>query len=242
MSRAALSEEQQVSLNPTTHPEATEPPGAAEPPTAAPQRVAVPDLAVRQIAAIDSFNRARAAARLAGAAASAGREARLDAARRMDVLRRQHGALVARTQAALDAGHELLLGGRPRCVLAHRDPWFLDRVADALLDQGFAVVARLDNGADAVGAVVAEQPDLLLLGDPVPMMTGHGVVAEALRWSPRTFVAVQTADPGAREELVAAGVGSVFGRSVPPADVASGLADALTARSALARAGLDQRG
>ena len=190
----------------------------------------IPDLAVRQVAAIDAFNRARALAEAAVASTTASREARLDAARRLDVVRRQHAALVERTRASFDLSHELLTGCGPRAVVVHRDPWFTDRVCGALVTQGFTVVAQLDNGADAVGAVVAEQPDLLLLGDPVPMMTGTGVVQEVLRWSPQTFVAVQAGDPRSREALVAAGVGSVFSRSVPPHDVASGLADALTAR------------
>lgn len=197
----------------------------------------LPDLAVRQVAAIDAFNRARAMAESTVASSSASRETRLDAARRLDVVRRQHAALVARTQASLGAGHEALAGGRPRAVVAHRDGWFTDRVCGALIEHGFAVVARLDNGADAVGTVVAEQPDLLLLGDPVPMMTGTGVVEEVLRWSPRTFVAVQAGDPRAQETLLALGVGSVFSRSVPPVDVARGLAGALTARRALQPAG-----
>lgn len=189
----------------------------------------LPALAVRQLAAMDAFHEARRDAEAAARTAVGSREARLDAARRLDVVRRQHEALIARTVAALEDSVALMGPTRPRAVVVHRNAWFRDRVAAALEDEGIVVLARLDNGADAVGAAVAEQPELLLLEDPVPMMTGEQVVREVLHYSPGTLIGVQAPDERSVRHLLAAGAGAVFARQVPPVDVARALADALLA-------------
>jgi CheY-like chemotaxis protein len=155
---------------------------------------------------------------------------RLDAARRLDVLRRQHEAVVATTDEALRTSRDLLRSSTTRAVVVHRNPWFTRKLSDALASEGIDVLAQLDNGADAVGMVVAEQPDLLLLEDPLPMMTAEQVVHEVRTYSPHTFVAVQ-ADTGAIGQLLSAGAGSVFTRQITPVSLARDLADVLHTRT-----------
>jgi CheY-like chemotaxis protein len=51
----------------------------------------------------------------------------------------------------------------------------------------------VDNGADAVGVVAAEQPDLLLVEDRLPMVSGEQVIAGVRTFSPNTLIAAQVA-------------------------------------------------
>ena len=195
------------------------------------RRPGATDVAVRQVRAIDAFHRARHAAEQAAACTASSRETRLDAARRLDVVRRQHATIVERTDAALrNAGDVVARSGSPRAVVAHRDDWFGRTLARALDDQGFRLLARLGNGAEAVGATVAEQPEVLVLEDPLPMMTGQQVVTEVRDYAPHTVVAVHASDPRATARLLQAGADRVFGRQATPADVAQDLGLLLGAR------------
>ena len=185
------------------------------------------DLVADQVKAIDAWNASRRAAAVregASATAQRSREMRLDLARRMDVVRRQHTALVERTDAHMrSSAHLLQASAPPRAVLVHRDPRFLDRVCGVLAAGGVEVVVRLDNGADAVGAVVAEQPDLLLVEDKLPMLGGAEVLRQALPYSPRTLAVGQAWSDDSVAELLEAGARSAYTRRVLPADVGRGL-------------------
>lgn len=195
-----------------------------------PPVIAPLDLATRQLGAIDAFNRARRTAVQAAASAQGSREMRLDAARRLDVLRRQHDAVVATTDEALRSSRDTLRrAGVVRTVVVHRSTWFSRTLTSALLDEGFTVLAQLDNGADAVGMSIAEQPDLLLMEDPLTMMSAEQVVQEVRRYCPSTFVAVQ-ADARGMAALLGAGAGSVFSRQITPLDVARSLVDVFAQR------------
>lgn len=185
-------------------------------------------LALRQVAAIEAFLAARRAVHGQEPDVPQGREAARADARR-ELLERQHAALVARAHDALVAGSDLVVPLRPRALVVHRDPWYADRLSRALGDEGVTVLARLDDGADAVGAAVADQPDLLLLEDPLPTMTGVQVVREVRRWSPGTAVFVQAADERDAPGLRDAGARACLARHLPPVDVARTVADALQA-------------
>ena len=67
--------------------------------------------------------------------------------------------------------------------------WFLAKVTCALADHGVQVVASTDNGADAVGTIVAEQPDLVLIEDTLSMLAAVQVIREVRRFSPETVIA-----------------------------------------------------
>lgn len=81
-------------------------------------------------------------------------------------------------------------------------------------------MAQTDNGADAVGLVVAEQPDLVLVEDTLAMLPGLEVIREVRRFSPDTVVVAQAAYGDRVGQLLDAGATTVITRSVPPHDVA----------------------
>ena len=186
------------------------------------------DLAAQQLRAIQRFNDARHMAEQAAAAVVRSREMRMDAARSLEVLKREHEALVRRADEQLRVTGELLRTTvDQRVVLAHRNAWFVDKVAHDLEDSGLVVVARLDNGADVVGLAVAEQPDLLLVEDTLAMVPGEQVVREVRRFCPQTVVAAQAAHGDRVGALLDAGAATVFPRQIPPLAVARGLRDLL---------------
>lgn len=176
-----------------------------------------------QLAQVQAFQvqmRAQQEADLA-ALAAAGRELRLDARRRLDSLERAQRALLTRADQAIVATRDLLgKAGRPAlAVIAHRNAWLAGKLADGLAAEGGEVVAVVDDGADALGVVVAEQPDLLVLEDRLPSLTGLELVRQVRTYANRTVVAAQVeSTPPA--DMVAAGASAVFGRRVPPATVA----------------------
>lgn len=179
------------------------------------------ELTGQQLRAVTAFNAARAAAERLGTVATRSRELRLDAARRQEVLRREHDALVARAHEQLRATGEPVAGStRRRVVLAHGSAWWRDTIAGVLSLQGVRVVAETDNGADAIGISVAEQPDLVLVEDCVSMVAGDDVVREIRRYSPQSLIAALVAHSDRVATYLEAGATSAFTRQVPPADVA----------------------
>lgn len=92
-----------------------------------------------------------------------------DRHRQRDVMRREHQAIVSQCDdQPRVAGQTLFERLVPRVVIAHRSVWFVDKVASVLWEHGVSVVARVDNRVEAVGAVVAEQPDALLVEHSFP--------------------------------------------------------------------------
>ena len=178
------------------------------------------ELAEQQLRAVARFHRARHMREDAAAAAARSRELRMDAARSMDVLRRQHEALVARADVQLRSSGELLrTTAERRVVVANRNGWLVGKVVEALEDRGVQVVAQTDNGAEAVGMVVAEQPDLVLVEDTLAMLPGVEVIREIRRFSPETVVLAQAAHGHRVGELLDAGATTVLTRSIPPQEV-----------------------
>ena len=190
------------------------------------------DLARQQLAAIDRWHAVRRAAREAAERTATSRESRMDVARRLAVIRAEHKAIVERTDAQLRTSVELLQRTAPRrAIVVHRNAWFIDKVAADLTLRSIDVVARMTNGAEAVGAVVAEQPDLLLVEDSLPMMSGEDVVREVRTFAPSTRIGAQVAHDDRIAVMLDAGAHSAYTRRVPPADVAAGLAELLRPRS-----------
>lgn len=182
------------------------------------------ELAARQLRAIDRFHDARHTAECAAAAVARSREMRMDAARRLEVLRREHDALVRRAHEHLRGTGALLQAvAERRVVIAHRSAWFVGKVTDALQDRGLRVVATVDNGADAVGIAVVEQPDLLLVEDTLAMVPGEQVVREVVDLCPETVIAAQVAHGDRVGPLLEAGAISVFTRQVPPLEAVTGV-------------------
>lgn len=187
------------------------------------------ELAERQLDAVARFHRARRIAELATSSLTGSREQRMDAARRLEVLRRQHTALTSWTERQLKSTGERSVLAPPalRAVLGHRNAWFGDKVTAALADHEVEVLARVPNGADLVGISVAEQPDVVLIGDGLEMMPTTQVVASLQDLCPHTTITAQVDYADRVPALVSAGVGTVFVRQTPPVDVAATLAELL---------------
>jgi len=181
------------------------------------------------IAAWHAAFRAGAARQRAMETAGRSRELRLEVARRLDVVRRQHQALVQRTEEHMRATGQLLRTTHTaRAIVAHRNDWFKDKIITGLAAGGVEVVARLDNGADAVGIAVAEQADLILVEDRLPLTTGEEIVRQVRQFAPHTVVAVQAQNDWEIGALLEAGAQAAFTRRVPPAEVAGELCLLLT--------------
>lgn len=174
-----------------------------------------------QLQAIEAWNRARHAAEQAADVRTASREVRMDVARRMEVLREQHRAIVERTEQHLETSVHLLARMiQTRAVIVHRNAWFTGKLNAELRERGVEVVGALENGAHGVGVVVAEQPDLLVVEDTLPMLPGEEVVREVRRFSPSTLVVAQVAYEDRVRALLEAGARAAYTRRVPPTDFA----------------------
>lgn len=186
--------------------------------------LSMPLLLCRQLAALDAWNKGRRRRERALMTEPMSREERLVADRRMAVLERAHAAVLARADAALDAD-PAPIASRPalRAVIAHRHLWLADKLSAALANQGVLVVASSGNGAETLGIVVAEQPDLLVAGDVLAMMSSAELLAEVERYAPFTARAVHVDDGAGVGSALEAGAQSVFVRQMQPEDVAMGL-------------------
>jgi DNA-binding NarL/FixJ family response regulator len=152
------------------------------------------------------------------------REARLDDNRRREAVLRAHQAYRVHASDGLTLDH-------PRIVLAHTQSWFIQRLASQLNHYGVAVRARAETGADAIGACIALQPEVLFLEERLPMMRSADVAAEAALFAPDTHVGVQVRRRAIDEwrEQVAV---SIVDYRTPAAEVAARLFE-LTGAEAL---------
>ena len=153
----------------------------------------------------------------ATASASASREARLDLRRRMEARRLEQSALIARAEHQMQDSRRRLT--TTRAVLAHRNAWVRSGIQVCLAELGIEVLAELENGAEALGVTVLEQPDLLLAEELLPSLSGIELTKEAARFAPRTFIGVQVSSPASIERLMAAGARATFSRRATPAEM-----------------------
>lgn len=145
---------------------------------------------------------------------------RLDLDRRLDARRREQAAIIARADAQLRLTGDILgTNGPLRAVVAHRNEWIARKITGLLADRKVHVVGTFTDGADAAGTVVAEQPDLLVVEDRLPTLTGVDVVREAREYSPLSVVGAQALDDAGFSSLVDAGAHAVFTRHIPPGDI-----------------------
>ena len=118
------------------------------------------------------------------------------------------------------------MSGPPtRCLVADDHPALLLAVSAHLAEHGFEVVARAEDGDGAVAAAEREQPDTALVDYRMPRAGGADLVRRLKDVSPRTAIAVYTAE--ADEALVAgalaAGASAVVLKEAPLADVVRAL-------------------
>lgn len=187
------------------------------------------DLTTAQLRAIDAYHRTRRAGEAAADTAGLTREMRLDLSRRTEARRRERQALLARAASLLESSGEVPPGRpRVRAVLAHRNGWLRDKVAERLAQRGVIVVGTFDDGADAAGTVIVEQPDLLLVEDRLPTLSGDQVVRRTRTYAPETVIGAQVLDNEGIRAFVDAGAHAVFTRRIPPAEMADQLLSCLT--------------
>lgn len=179
------------------------------------------DVMKAQVQAIDAWTRAHHLNEAAAQTVGMTREMRLDLRRRLEARRREQAAIAARADAQLRSGGELLNGGclRTRAVVAHRNAWMREKVTTLLVAGGVDVVGVFDDGADAAGTVVAEQPELVMLEDRLPTLSGIDVVRRVRDYSPLSVVGAQALDSEGVAPLVDAGAHAVFTRRIPAADM-----------------------
>lgn len=130
------------------------------------------------------------------------RDDRMDGARRLAVLRRTHAAVAASAARELARLPAPMRRPAPTAVVAHHHPWFRDKACALLAEHGFKVLERTENGADALGAIIAEQPDLVLVGDRLTMMTGADLLSETALFSPLSVRLAQADQAGAHAVLL----------------------------------------
>ena len=175
------------------------------------------DLAARQLRAIAAFHHARAIAAWAAAAGERSRTVREQDARRLEVLRRKHQAVIGRAHEQLRSSGVRQPALRRTVVLAdHRAD---DELVGGLERHGLCVVARVANGADAVGIAVVEQPDVVVVSEPLDMVPADDVVRDVRRYSPQTRVVALAGTRERARACTAAGATVVLDGDVPTADL-----------------------
>lgn len=191
------------------------------------------ELAKTQLAAIDAWNRARCSTEAAAEPTRVSREMRLDLTRQREAVQREHAALLARSEQVLRlSGRQLPETVPVRAVLAHRSAWVRDRVAGRLGEAGVEVVGAFEDGAEASGTIVVEQPDLVLVEDLLPTVPGLQVLRRVRTFSPWAVTAAQVGDSGSIDAFVEAGAAAVVTRRVPPDDLADHLLRCLSSSQA----------
>lgn len=138
------------------------------------------------------------------------REARIDLDRRLAVLRRQHEAM----RTAVEAGPPSSGGG----LVAHRDERTGRQLVALLAACCDGPVTLAGNGADAVGLAVLQQPALVVVDAPLPMMTAADVVEDVRRHVADVAV-VACADGVDPAELERAGAVATYRRGARLQDV-----------------------
>ncbi len=156
--------------------------------------------------------------------AAGSREMRLDLAGELAALRATHAAVLARAELQLrQTGDPLWADSSCRAVLAHRDVWWRERVADCLSALGVQVIAKAGDGVDAVGVLVVEQPDLVVVQDLLPLLPGLQVVRQARRYAPTSLIAAHLLDSRQAQTFLTAGADVAFSRRDRPSEVAEQL-------------------
>jgi len=123
----------------------------------------------------------------------------------------------------------------PRCLIADDHPALTSAVSSYLAEHGFEIVGPAPDGRRAVALAREELPDLALVDYRMPRLFGVELVRALREVSPRTKVAVYTADGDERlaREVLGAGAVAVVLKEAPLADLVRALEAALVGGSYL---------
>lgn len=182
------------------------------------------ELAAARRQAIDAWERADRALEATTRIAPRQQAVRLDLDRQHGARQREHAALLARSAELLELGGERLA---VRAVLAHSDARLRDLLTQELTEAGVRIVGAFDDGADAAGAAVAEQPELVLLQDLLPTMDGLQVLRRVRTLVPGVVTGVHMLALTTVGCFVDGGVDVAFAARTTPADMARQLVDCL---------------
>lgn len=85
----------------------------------------------------------------------------------------------------------------PSIVVADDHPMLLDGIGGLLSAAGHDVLARCNNGQEALDAIKALEPDLAILDVHMPHLSGLDVLREARRdnWRTRIVILTASTDP-----------------------------------------------
>jgi CheY-like chemotaxis protein len=181
------------------------------------------ELFSEQLKAIDAWNKSRVLLARALASNAESREQHLEADRRLGALRREQDALIARATEQVTLGYQMLRVSTPRIVVAHRQAWFRDRLLTRFEEQAIEVLASVEDGAEAVAVSICDQPDLLIVEELLPSISGLEVLKRVHLFCPKTKVAVQMVTSGSVVPVLQAGATLVASRRIPPVTLADEL-------------------
>lgn len=191
------------------------------------------EVLIDQLGALDAWlavlrSRDELARRLPDRPGQVSREARLDHARRADVLACERAALLARaagqdTDLLPPARHTAL-----RAVVVLRRRWVRDALTAQLALHHVDVIASLESGGDAIAAVVLEHPDLLIVEDLLPLVSGMDIARHARQLAPAIVIGVQVHSPSVAAAATAGGADAAFSRATAPSQIAQHLTGHLT--------------
>lgn len=85
----------------------------------------------------------------------------------------------------------------------------------------------MDNGADAIGVGLCEQPDLILVEDALAMVPGPEVIAQLRALCPATTAVAHCDYPNRVDVLRKAGAHAAHTRRVPAGEVAAAMVELL---------------
>ncbi len=113
-----------------------------------------------------------------------------------------------------------------RIVIADDHHLLLEALATALALHGYTVEAAVDSPSEAVRAVAANDPDLLLIDVNFPAGSGIEAAREVLTRHPRTKVVIMTGedDPEPLRQALALGVSGYLAKDRPVSAIAKALA------------------
>jgi CheY-like chemotaxis protein len=129
------------------------------------------------------------------------REDQLDAERLRSAFDREQDAL---ERWLKEAGEEEP-STRPRVVVVHRHEWLQRRLAEQLGTRGWQVLDGQDQAAEAVAALVVQQPQVLVTSDRIAGGPGLELVGRTRELSPDTVVVVQVDQDSRCADFVAEG-------------------------------------
>lgn len=121
----------------------------------------------------------------------------------------------------------------PRCLLADDHPALTVAVSAYLAENGFEVVGPAPDGRRAVALAKETQPELALIDYRMPRMSGIDLIHAIREASPKTRIAVYTAeaDEQLATDVLAAGAVALVLKEAPLADLVRALESALTGGS-----------